>query len=444
MTSKEWIPQLAADLTVSAQGELEVAGVNLRTIAEEYGTPAYVYDEGALRRRCRDYLQETAGYDPGVVVLYASKAFMPLAMAELIKEEGLGLDVMSGGELYTALQAQMPPELIYFNGNNKSPAELSEAVKAGIRGIIVDNFHELSLLGDLAAEMEEVQTILLRINPGVEAHTHEYIKTGQLDSKFGFSMQNGIALQAVEQALNHPNLRLLGFHCHIGSQIFALDSYEAAVETMLQFASEVHDRLGYSWEELNLGGGLGIRYTVQDDPQTPAKLVRLVLEKIQDGCNRYGLPLPRLLLEPGRSIVGEAGLTLYTIGSCKTIPGIRTYVAVDGGMPDNPRVALYQAQYSAVIANRATQPPDKVVSIAGKCCESGDMLIWDIPLPEPQSGDLLAVFSTGAYTYSMASNYNRLLRPPVIFCDQGRHRLVVRRQSYEDLLSAELPLERRD
>lgn len=444
MSSKGWIPNYALDLAVTERGTLSVAGCDLTQLAKEYGTPLYVYDEGALRRRCQEYYRAFADYSPGALVLYASKAFLPLAMAELVKEEGLGLDVMSGGELYTALQAGMPPERIYFNGNNKSETELSEAVEAGIGGVIVDNFHELAVLDEIAGRLGKVQRVLLRINPGVEAHTHEYIKTGQLDSKFGFPLLEGLAVEATRIALDSENLRLLGFHCHIGSQIFALDSFEVAVETVLDFAARVKAKLGYTWKELNLGGGLGIRYTQDDEPKPVAELVKRITEALVVGCQRYGLPLPKLLVEPGRSIAGEAGLTLYTIGSVKTIPGIRTYVAVDGGMPDNPRVALYQARYNAVIANKATVPPDKVVSVAGKCCESGDILIWDLPLPSPESGDILAVFSTGAYTYSMASNYNRLLRPAVVFCKDGESQLVVKRQTYRDLLRGELSLNRRD
>lgn len=440
MSSKEWIPFVAANLSVNSAGILELAGCDLQKIANKYGTPVYIYDEDALRRQCQRYAKAGQNYRPGVEAFYAAKAFLPLAMAELVNEEGLGIDVMSGGELYTALKAGVSPKRIYFNGNNKSPQELREAIEAGLGCIIVDNFFELELVGDLAQQAGITQPIQLRINPGVEAHTHEYIQTGQLDSKFGFPLLGEVAHRAAQVAISHPNLNLLGFHCHIGSQIFALDSYAAAVKTMLEFATEVKRQTGYTWEELNLGGGLGIRYTEEDTPKTAEELVANIISFVSTGCAEYNLPLPKILLEPGRSIVGETGLTLYTIGSIKTIPGIRTYVAVDGGMPDNPRVALYQAKYSAVIVNKADQKPNTLVSVAGKCCESGDMLIWDILLATPESGDLLALFSTGAYTYSMASNYNRLPKPPVVFCSNGTDRLVVRRETYQDLLACELSL----
>ncbi len=440
MSRPKWIPEFDLDLSVSASGQLELAGCNLVALAKEFGTPLYVYDEAALRRRCRRYRQAFTSYEPGYEILYASKAFLPLAMAELIEQEGLGLDVMSGGELYTALKAGVSPDKIYFNGNNKSPVELAEAIDAGIRGIIVDNLLELERVSAIAKAKQVVQTVLLRINPGVEAHTHEYIKTAKLDSKFGFSLLDNSTIEAVRRVLIDQNLKLLGFHCHIGSQIFSLDSYRAAIDVMLQFAAEVRSQTGFVWKELNLGGGLGVRYVESDDPQPIESLAAQIIATVSTGCQKYSLPKPRLLLEPGRSIVGEAGLTLYTIGACKTIPGIRTYVAVDGGMTDNPRVALYQAKYSAVNASKANSVPDQVVSVAGKCCESGDMLIWDIALADPQPDDVLAVFSTGAYTYSMASNYNRLLRPAVVFCRDGRSKLVVRRQSYEDLLNCEFSL----
>ncbi len=440
MSRPKWIPKFDLDLSLSSTGQLELAGCNLVSLAKEFGTPLYVYDEAALRRRCQQYKQAFAEYEPGYEVLYASKAFLPLAMAELINEEGLGLDIMSGGELYTALKAGLAPDKIYFNGNNKSALELEEAINAGIRGIIVDNLLELERISAIAKANNAVQTVLLRINPGVEAHTHEYIKTAKLDSKFGFSLIDGLALEAVRQTLADSNLHLLGFHCHIGSQIFSLDSYGVAIEIMMQFAAEVRSKLGYVWEELNLGGGLGIRYVQTDDPQPINSLIAQLIAAVTAGCAKYSLPKPRLLVEPGRSIVGEAGLSLYTIGACKTIPGIRNYIAVDGGMSDNPRVALYQAKYSAVNASKANFVPNQVVSVAGKCCESGDMLIWDISLASPEPDDVLAVFSTGAYTYSMASNYNRLLRPAVVFCRDGRSKLVVRRQTYEDLLNCEFSL----
>ncbi|MGE5552638.1 MAG: diaminopimelate decarboxylase [Betaproteobacteria bacterium] len=421
---------------VNARNHLEIGGCDAVELARRFGTPLYVLDEELVRSNCRAYREAFSG--AGGVVLYAAKTFLTRGMARLVDEEGLGLDVVSGGELYTALSADFPPERIYFNGNNKSPAELEEALAVRIGGIIVDNSSELELLSDLAARQKERVTILLRIAPGVQAHTHEYIQTGQVDSKFGFPLVGGIALEGVRRALADPWLDLRGYHCHIGSQILALGSYRVAVRAMLDFAAEARAITGYCPEILDLGGGLGVRYTADDDPPTIRELGQVILTTVAEEAEARGLPCPRLFVEPGRSIVGEAGTTLYTVGAVKDIPGVRKYVAVDGGMTDNPRVALYQAVYEAMVANRAADAPSEVVSVAGKCCESGDMLLWEIALPPVERGDFLAVFTTGAYNYSMASNYNRLPRPAVVLVRNGQARLLVARETYADLVRLDL------
>ncbi|MCR4427055.1 MAG: diaminopimelate decarboxylase, partial [Firmicutes bacterium] len=340
----------------------------------------------------------------------------------------------SGGELYTAISAGYPAEHIYFHGNNKTAAEIDFALRVGIARFITDNMDELLLVDRIAREKNRVAEVILRLTPGIEAHTHEYVKTGQIDSKFGIGIPNGEALRAVEAAMQLPNIRLTGIHCHIGSQIFEIEPFQVAVNVMMDFAAEARAKCGFVMEELNLGGGLGIKYNRDDKPTTAAALAQACMGAVREAASQRDLPLPKLLLEPGRSIVGEAGTTLYTVGGVKEIPGIRTYISVDGGMADNPRVALYQARYEATIANKASMPMQELVSVAGNCCESGDMLIWNITLPHVEVGDILAVFCTGAYNYSMASNYNRYPRPAAVFVRDGQADLVIRRETYEDLV----------
>ena len=346
--------------------------------------------------------------------------------------------MVSGGELYTAIKADFPMEKILFHGNNKSTDELALALDHRVGRIVVDNFYELQLLAQLAADRDQVVDVLLRISPGVEAHTHSYIQTGQLDSKFGFAIAHDVALKAVELALKSSHLNLKGIHCHIGSQIFDISSFVPTVERMLGLVKDIAQTFNYPVSEVDLGGGLGIRYQQGDTPVGPEALAQLIATEVDRVSSDLGIPRPTLIVEPGRSIVGEAGLTLYTVGSIKDIPGIRRYVAVDGGMNDNPRVALYQARYEAVVANRMHAAKEATVSIAGKCCESGDMLIHDIELPHLHPGDILAVFSTGAYNYSMASNYNRLPRPAVVLVSNGQADLIVKRETYEDLIRLDL------
>jgi len=432
---------LLGNCKVNNQNHLEISGCDAVELAKEFGTPLYVMDENLIRDNCRSYLNCIRGLHENSEVIYAGKAFLTMEMCRIINEEGLCLDVVSGGELYTALKAQFPAKRIYFHGNNKSYDELKMAIECGVGRIVVDNFYELELLRDLAKKYPGKRIkVLLRLTPGIEAHTHDYIKTGQLDSKFGFGIENGQALLAVESALSIKGLMLIGFHCHIGSQIFEEEPFRDAAKIMINFARTVKEKYGLETRELDFGGGFGIKYVDSDKPLPVKDYIGVLVSSVKEYCHKYDIPLPKLSIEPGRAIVGEAGTTLYTVGAIKDIPGIRKYVSVDGGMSDNIRPALYGAKYTAVVANKASNPSEQRVSIAGKCCESGDMLIWDIDLPEIEPGDILAVFCTGAYHYSMASNYNMTPKPAVIFVKDSVARLIVRRQTYEDLLNNEVYL----
>ncbi|WP_159882898.1 diaminopimelate decarboxylase [Paenibacillus puerhi] len=428
--------------TINSKGHLEIGGCDTVELAEQYGTPLYVMDEALIRQRCKEFVDAFRKSGLPFQVAYASKAFCVMAMCRIAEEEGMSLDVVSDGELYTALQAGFPPERIHFHGNNKTPQELEMALDAGIGCFVVDNFIELHMLNAIAGEKRKKTKVLLRITPGVDAHTHEYISTGQTDSKFGFDLANGSAKQAVSEASELPHLELLGTHSHIGSQIFEVGGFQLAVEKVIGFAVSVRAELGVTFSVLNLGGGFGIRYTESDTPLPVAEYVAAITSTVREQFAKHGYPLPEIWTEPGRSIVGDAGTTLYTIGTYKDIPGVRKYVAVDGGMTDNPRPALYQAQYEAMLANRAAEPEEEVVSIAGKCCESGDMLIWDTKLPKASTGDVLAVACTGAYNYSMASNYNRLRRPAVVFVKDGAADVVVERETLGDLVHKDVVPER--
>lgn len=425
---------------INEKGHLEIGGCDTVELARTFGTPLIVYDEALIREKCRAFVEAFRKTGARFQVAYASKAFCTVAMCQLVAEEGLALDVVSDGELYTAQKAGFPPERIHFHGNNKTPEELAMALDVGIGCVVVDNFHELALLADMARERGQRVNILLRVTPGVEAHTHAYIQTGQEDSKFGFDIGSGMAVEAVKRALSAPSLALVGVHCHIGSQIFETEGFVAAISRVMAFLDAVRAETGYVAAVVNLGGGFGIRYTENDVPLPVAAYVEAIVSAVRWECGARAYPEPEIWLEPGRSIVGEAGTTLYTVGAVKVIPGLRTYVAVDGGMADNIRPALYQARYEAMLANRGWEKPTETVSIAGKTCESGDMLIWDIALPPVRPGDLLAVSCTGAYTYSMASNYNRLRRPAVVFVRDGRAKVVVRRETYDDLVRNDMPL----
>lgn len=420
--------------SVNEQGHLEIGGCDTVELAKRFGTPLYIMDEAHIRDICRQYHSSFVEGMENTEVIYASKAFSTLAMCRIIDEEGLGLDVVSGGELYTALQANFPAARIYFHGNNKSREELAMAINAGVGRIVVDNFYEMSILNELAKDLNQRVDILLRVTPGIEAHTHEYIQTGQIDSKFGFTLPDGTADRALDLALSYSNLMVKGIHAHIGSQIFELDSFRHEVQIMINYMANIQRRTGCLLKELNLGGGFGIYYVSGDDPAQIADYALTIQAALLAACEVQKFPRPKIIIEPGRSIVGTAGTTLYTVGSIKEIPGIRKYVAVDGGMADNPRPSLYQALYEAVLANRAKEEAVESVSITGKCCESGDMLIWDIDLPKVISGDLLAVSCTGAYNYSMSSNYNRLTRPGVVLVHGGHADVIVLRETHSDLL----------
>ncbi|PIH57244.1 diaminopimelate decarboxylase [Paenibacillus sp. LK1] len=427
---------------INAQGHLEIGGVDTTVMKEQFGTPLYVVDEQLVRERCREYMEAFRASGLGFQVAYASKAFCVMAMCALAAEEGLSLDVVSDGELFTALQAGFPAERIHFHGNNKTLEEIEMALDAEIGCFVVDNFNELHLLQAVASDKNRKVNILLRVTPGVEAHTHEYISTGQTDSKFGFDIGNGTAFEAIDLASKQSNLVLLGVHSHIGSQIFEVEGFQMAVQRVAEFAASVYERLNVAFKVVNLGGGFGIRYIDGDTPLEVSQYVKAITDAVKNHFAQIGYAVPEIWVEPGRSIVGEAGTTLYTVGTSKDIPGVRKYVAVDGGMTDNPRPALYESKYEAVLANRANEAAQETVSVAGKCCESGDMLIWDLDLPKVQSGDLLAVACTGAYNYSMASNYNRIRRPAVVFVKDGQGDVVVRRETYQDIIQNDLVPER--
>lgn len=415
-------------------GHLEIGGCDTADLKAKYGTPLYIVDEQSVRTRCREYIDAFKASGLKYQVAYASKAFCVMAMCRLAEEEGMSLDVVSDGELYTALEAGFPAERIHFHGNNKTLDEIEMALNANIGCFVVDNEIELHLLQAVAAEKGRQVKILLRVTPGVEAHTHEYISTGQTDSKFGFDIGNGSAFEAVKLAAAQSNLELLGLHSHIGSQIFEVEGFQMAVQRVAEFARSVKEELGVTFSVVNLGGGFGIRYVEGDTPLQVSQYVKAITDSVKTHFAGISAELPEIWVEPGRSIVGDAGTTLYTVGTSKDIPGVRKYVAVDGGMTDNPRPALYESQYEAILANRANEQNEEKVSIAGKCCESGDMLIWDVELPKVKSGDLLAVACTGAYNYSMASNYNRIRKPAVVFVKDGVSDLVVRRESLEDIV----------
>jgi diaminopimelate decarboxylase len=419
---------------------LEIGGVDTVELVEKFGTPLYVYDVALIRERARGFKDTFEKLGVKAQVAYASKAFSTIAMVQLVLEEGLSLDVVSGGELYTALEAGFPVDKIHFHGNNKSVEELVMALENQIGCIVVDNFYELEILIQLCEELATKTKILLRVTPGIEAHTHDYILTGQEDSKFGFDLQNGQAERALKMALETEALEVLGLHCHIGSQIFETTGFILAAQKIIEKLSYWKMNFGYTSQVLNLGGGFGIRYTNEDDPIPAAQYVEEIIMEVKKQSEKYNLSIPEIWIEPGRSLVGDAGTTLYKIGSHKEVPNIRKYVAVDGGMSDNIRPSLYQAKYEAVLANRPLDEVEETVSIAGKCCESGDMLIWDLPLPKTENKDILAVFCTGAYGYSMANNYNRIPRPPVVFVEDGTAQLVVKRESFADLVRLDVAL----
>lgn len=409
-------------------------------LASQYGTPLFVMDEETIRRKARSYVESFKALDPDTEVIYASKAFICLAVCQLVREEGLSLDVSSGGELFTAIKTGFPPEKIYMHGNNKTPNELTQALKSGVGCIVVDSDNELDLLQKLAESKGKKADIYLRVTPGIEPSTHSYVQTGQIDSKFGFGLSDGRAMEAVKKALTLSALNLRGLHAHIGSQIFALHSYAKAIELIMSFVREVKDKTGFEVKELNTGGGLGIKYEATDEPSTIEEFAQVIANDIKKEAERLRLVKPKILIEPGRSIVGNAGITAYTIGTIKEIPGIRTYISVDGGMSDNIRPMLYGAVYEALLANKGLKEPTDSVTVAGKHCESGDILVRDVKLPHPEVGDILVTPATGAYGYVMASNYNRQPRPAVVMVKEGKARVIIRRETYEDLVGLDEPL----
>jgi len=410
---------------VNERGHLEVGGCDVVELADRYGTPAYVYAEDDMRARARAYVEAFAARTDDFEVIYASKALPLTAAYRVMAEEGLSVDVASGGELYLALEGGVPPERIFMHGNNKAGHELEFAFEAGIGYLVLDSFREIELAEELLVRAGRRQRVLIRVTPGIKPSTHSYIQTGQLDSKFGFGLEDGLAAEAVRRTHASERLELVGLHAHIGSQIFELEPYAKTIQLLADFV----DATGFQCRMLNVGGGLGIAYTAEDEPASIEDYVDVKVRGIQQTFD----PVPRILVEPGRSLVGNAGLTVYRLGTIKEIPGVRTYASVDGGMSDNLRPMLYGARYEAAIADRPDAPGTHVTTVAGMHCESGDILIRDVALPNPQPGDVLVTPATGAYGYAMANNYNGVPRPPVIFCKEGRARVVVRRETYEDL-----------
>lgn len=407
-----------------------IGGCDTTELVKKYGTPLYVLDVSHVERTAKAYTDILKREYPDFTVCFASKAFCCTGIYSLLAPLGLGADVVSGGELYTALKGGMSPEKIYFHGNNKTEAEVEYAVSAGIECFVVDSERELALIEKYA---KTPQNVMVRVNIGVEAHTHRFIQTATPDSKFGFSVADGTAEQVISSIANYKNVRFVGIACHIGSQIFEKQSFEIAIDKMTDFIVRLNS-VGIEVKRLDLGGGFGIKYTEADRPLTPQEYMLSTVKYLKSAVAAKKITPPHLIVEPGRSLVGEAGYTLYTVGAIKTIKNIKTYAAVDGGMFDNPRPALYEAEYSALVANRADEKPTHTYTVAGKCCESGDILIKDITLPELKSGDILCVLSTGAYHYSMASNYNRNLIPPVVAVRGGKSDYMIKPQTYEDII----------
>lgn len=421
-------------------GHLEIGGCDVVDLARTHGTPLFIYDEQALRDQCRAYVAAFSVYPGPSEVLYASKAFVCRAMCELVAEEGLSLDVASGGELATARLAGFPPERIYFHGNNKTPAEIELGLDTGIGFFVVDSFEEIDRLQRAAAARRIVQQVLVRLTPGVRPDTHSFVQTGQVDSKFGFGLDDGRAREAVRRLQEATALELVGIHAHIGSQIFALESYRHEVEALFDALAAWQRELAFECCLFNIGGGLGIRYTAADRPSSIAEFAAVAAGAVASEAEARGLTRPKLLVEPGRSIAGKAAVTAYTVGTIKEIPGVRTYVAVDGGMSDNMRPMLYDSRYEAMLANKATVEPGVVVTVAGKHCESGDILVRDVKIAPPEPGDVLVTPGTGAYGYALANNYNGQPRPAVVLVRDGRARVIVARETWDDVVRLQRPL----
>ena len=423
------------NLSINSENHLVIGQHDTVELAKKFGTPLYVLDEDLMRDNCRAYKNAIdTYYDGHGLVLFASKALCTMYTGRLVAEEGLGADVVSGGELYTLYKAGFPMEKVFFHGNNKTPDEIELALNCGVGHIVVDNKYELELLNRIANEKNVNQRILFRIKPGIDAHTHDFVKTGQIDSKFGVALENGEAYEIHKLALSMSNIQIDGVHCHIGSQIFDVEPFCEAAKVMIGFIADLYDKLGIKVNILNLGGGFGIKYTATDDPLAPSEYIHKVTNVVKELAQEKEIDLPFLVFEPGRSIVASAGITLYTVGCVKEIENVRTYVSIDGGMCDNPRYILYGSKYTAVLANNASAEPVAPVTIAGKCCESGDLIQEHVMMPQIHVGDTLAVLATGAYNYSMSSNYNRIPRPPIVAVSGNEAKIIVKRETYDDLI----------
>lgn len=430
---------LQNNLSVNNKGHLTFAGADTVSLAKKYGTPLYVMDEELIRNRCRTQLAAMEKHCPsGSMILFASKALSFKEIYRIAKQENTGVDVVSSGELYTALSAGFPAEKIFFHGSSKTDFDISYGIDNGVGYYIVDNIEELERISAYAGKKGVTQKILLRLSPGIDPHTFEAVKTGKVDSKFGAAIETGQALEITEKAINKQNVKLMGFHCHIGSQIFDTEPFCDGADIMLDYIKTVKEKLGFDTEIFNLGGGLGVRYTENDPEIDYYQHILEITKHISEKCAADGIRQPVLLMEPGRSIVADAGITLYTVNSIKKIPGYKSYIAIDGGMPDNPRYALYGSKYTAVIANKADEPADFLCTLAGRCCESDDLIGENLMMQKAEAGDIAAVFVTGAYNYSMASNYNRVCRPPIVMLKNGEDRLVLRRETFEDLTACDL------
>lgn len=425
---------ISESIGINEIGHLTCGGADCVELAKEYGTPLYVFDEKLIRKTMREFKKSIDEYyDGNGKVLYASKAFSCKEMYRIAKSECIGADVVSAGEIYTALSAGFDAGDLFFHGNNKTLDELNFAIENGIGRIVVDNITELNNIEEIAERQNKVVKVLLRIKPGIDAHTHDYIRTGQIDSKFGFALENGEAMEAAIKATQYKNIELCGFHCHIGSQIFSTDPFEGAAHVMIGFMADFRAKTGKVLPELNLGGGFGVKY-IESDGALPFKcFMERVSTELKAKASELNYPMPKIYIEPGRSIVGPAGITLYTVGAVKTIKDIRTYVSIDGGMTDNPRYALYQSSYDIEIANKANENKDFIATVAGKCCESGDLIQEHASIQTPAVGDIMAVLTTGAYNYSMASNYNRIGRPAAVMVNDGASRVIIKRESFEDI-----------
>ena len=424
---------------INEAGNLTIAGVDAVELAAEFGTPAYIIDEDSVREKCRIYKTALAEhFSTSSIPVYANKALSCKEMYRIAASEGLGVDCVSPGELYTAASVDFPMERVYFHGNNKTDNDIEMGVNLGVGYIVCDSHEELDAIDRIAASNHRKQTILLRITPGIDPHTHQKIVTGNVDSKFGSAIVTGQAFDIVKHALSLKNVTLAGLHCHIGSLIFDMDPFTDAADIMLRFIAQLKNELGWEAQELNLGGGFAVRYTEFDPQIDYADNIKVLADKVNAVCAELSITRPAIRLEPGRSIVAASGATLYTVGSVKEIPGFRNYVSVDGGMPDNPRYALYQSQYTMLTANKANEEKNYECTVAGRCCESGDLLGEGVSLQKPERGDILAVLVTGAYNYSMASNYNRLPRPPIVMISDKKPRIVVKRETYEDILRCDV------